>query len=62
MLRRYSRQGAKRAKEKTLINRGDAEGAELLIVFVGATLVANNPSNRDEFAAEAAPTDQDQFN
>ena len=52
-------------------SRRGAEYAKVLIVFaVGATLVANNLSDHDEFAAEAcaerrrraAPTDCDQFN
>jgi hypothetical protein len=52
----------KERKEKTFINCRDAEGAEFFLVFAGAALVANNLSNRDEFAAEATPADQDQFN
>ena len=65
-----SQQRRKERKVYCLINRRDAEGAEFFIVFAGATLVANNPGDRDEFAAEAcaerrrraAPTDCDQFN
>jgi len=56
------RKERKERKEKRLLLTAETQRARsYFIVFVGATLVANNPSDSDEFAAEAAPTDQDQF-
>jgi len=52
----------RRQEKRHFVNRRGAEDAEGFIVFVGATSVANNLSDRDEFAAEAAPTDREQIN
>ena len=37
----------------TFLNRRAAEYAKVLLMSVGAALAANNPSDRDEFAAKA---------